>query len=102
MIDSDYVLLLRPLNPQRGITVLPAVDPVIEETGARGIVVAKSLKSRQTVSKRSLGGPKRHSSGIGKRALARPLCWSPWISLITFRSFRFEPMAHMLISVALR
>jgi hypothetical protein len=28
MVDSDNVLLLRPLSPERGITVLPAVDPV--------------------------------------------------------------------------
>jgi hypothetical protein len=38
--DSDNVLLLRPLNAERGITVLPAVDPVIEIKGAQGVVVA--------------------------------------------------------------
>ena len=27
LLDSDDVLLLRPLRPERGITVLPAVDP---------------------------------------------------------------------------
>ncbi|MBW3567830.1 MAG: NIPSNAP family protein [Proteobacteria bacterium] len=39
MIDSDNVLLLRPLSPERGIPVLPAVDVVQERDGAQGIVV---------------------------------------------------------------
>ncbi|MGA9420856.1 MAG: hypothetical protein WBW61_00730, partial [Rhodanobacteraceae bacterium] len=37
---SDNVLLLRPLTPDRGISVLPAVDPVDETRGAQGVVVA--------------------------------------------------------------
>lgn len=41
LIDSDNVLLLRPLSPERGIPVLPAVDPVSEEKGAQGVVVAQ-------------------------------------------------------------
>jgi len=41
MVDSDNVLLLRPLSPEGGITVLPAVDPVTETKGAQGIVVAQ-------------------------------------------------------------
>ena len=41
IVDSDDVLLLRPLAPARGITVLPAVDPVRETEGARGVVVAQ-------------------------------------------------------------
>jgi hypothetical protein len=40
LLDSDDVLLLAPLVA-RGITVLPAVDPVRETAGARGIVVAR-------------------------------------------------------------
>lgn len=39
--DSDNVLLLRPLSPERGITLLPAVDPVLETDGARGVMVAQ-------------------------------------------------------------
>jgi hypothetical protein len=39
--DSDNVMLLRPLHPDHGIIVLPAVDPVSEEHGAQGIVVAQ-------------------------------------------------------------
>jgi hypothetical protein len=37
MLDSDDVLLLRPLA---GIPVLPAVDPVNDQAGTQGIVVA--------------------------------------------------------------
>jgi hypothetical protein len=39
--DSDNVMLLRPLHAEQGVTVLPAVDPVTEEHGAQGIVVAQ-------------------------------------------------------------
>jgi|SRR5690348_2558635 hypothetical protein len=39
--DSDNVMLLRPLHPDQGITVLPAVDPVTEDQGAQGVVVAQ-------------------------------------------------------------
>ncbi len=39
--ESDNVLLLRPLAPQTGVPVLPAVDPVDEPQGARGVVVAQ-------------------------------------------------------------
>jgi hypothetical protein len=38
---SDNVLLLRPLTPQTEVTVLPAVDPVDEPHGARGVAVAQ-------------------------------------------------------------
>ncbi len=38
--DSDNVMLMRPLHPGRGVTVLPAIDPVLEPDGARGVVVA--------------------------------------------------------------
>ncbi len=38
---SDNVLLLRPLNVESGVPVLPAVDPVDEPGGARGVVVAQ-------------------------------------------------------------
>ena len=41
MTDYSNVLLLQPLSPERGITVLPAVDPVHEEEGAQGIVIAQ-------------------------------------------------------------
>jgi hypothetical protein len=39
--DSDNVLLMRPLRPDLGVTVLPAVDPVAEASGAQGVVVAQ-------------------------------------------------------------
>lgn len=41
MTDSDNVLLLRPLRPDRGIMVLPAVDPVAEPSGAQGVMLAQ-------------------------------------------------------------
>jgi hypothetical protein len=37
----DNVLLLRPLTPEHAVTVLPAVDPVKEPGGAKGVVVAQ-------------------------------------------------------------
>ena len=39
--ESDNVLLLRPLTPETGVTVLPTVDPVDEPHGANGVVVAQ-------------------------------------------------------------
>jgi hypothetical protein len=39
--SSDNVLLLRPLTQDTGVVVLPAVDPVDEPQGARGVVVAQ-------------------------------------------------------------
>jgi hypothetical protein len=41
IVDSDNVMLLRPLSPDRGIPILPAVDPIAEANGAQGIVVAQ-------------------------------------------------------------
>lgn len=41
MVDSDNVLLLRPLTTARGVPVLPAVDPIKEWKGVRGMVVAQ-------------------------------------------------------------
>jgi hypothetical protein len=46
LVDSDDVLLLRPLAPERGVVVLPAVDPVDEAAGARGVVVAQIFAPR--------------------------------------------------------
>jgi hypothetical protein len=41
MVDSDNVMLMRPLTPDRGVTILPAVDPVMESQGAQGVIVAQ-------------------------------------------------------------
>jgi hypothetical protein len=48
LADSDNVLLLRPLRAEDAVMVLPEVDPVIEERGTEGIVVAQifALKSQ--------------------------------------------------------
>ncbi|KRE89535.1 hypothetical protein ASG87_04205 [Frateuria sp. Soil773] len=45
--DSDNVMLMRPLHPDQGVTVLPAVDPVAEPSGAQGIVVAQIFAVRK-------------------------------------------------------
>lgn len=47
MTDSDNVMLLRPLNPERELTILPAVDPVTEPKGAQGLVVAQIFTVKQ-------------------------------------------------------
>lgn len=39
--DSNNVMLLKPLDAESGILVLPAVDPVIEPQGAQGVVIAE-------------------------------------------------------------
>ena len=41
LIDHTNVLLLRPLSPEKGLPVLPAVDAVDEADTARGVVVAQ-------------------------------------------------------------
>jgi hypothetical protein len=47
MVDVNNVLLLRPLSPERGVLVLPAVDPVLEPKGAQGVVVAQIFAVRE-------------------------------------------------------
>jgi NIPSNAP protein len=39
--DSDNVMLMRPLHANQDVTVLPAVDPVLEPNRAGGVVVAQ-------------------------------------------------------------
>jgi hypothetical protein len=46
MTESDNVMLLRPLSLERGVPILPAVDPVSEANGAQGIVVAQIFAVR--------------------------------------------------------
>ena len=45
IVDSDDVLLLRPLTPDSGLPALRAVDPVAEPRGAQGAVVAQIFKA---------------------------------------------------------
>lgn len=47
LVDFHNVLLLRPLDLARGVLVLPAVDPLTEPEGARGIVVAQIFAVRE-------------------------------------------------------
>jgi len=44
--DHTNVLLLRPLHPGRSVSVLPAVDPIAEHEGARGLVIAQLFAVR--------------------------------------------------------
>jgi NIPSNAP len=46
LIDHTNVLLLQPLQPGRGISVLPAVDPIADSEGARGLVIAQVFAVR--------------------------------------------------------
>jgi len=46
LIDHTNVLLLRPLHPGRSVSVLPAVDPIAEHEGARGLVIAQLFAVR--------------------------------------------------------
>lgn len=46
LVDSDNVLLLRPFDPERGMTILPAVDPAKDPGGAQGTVVAQVFALR--------------------------------------------------------
>ncbi len=41
LVDSDNVLLLHPVDSQRSVVILPAVDPVKETSGAQGVVIAQ-------------------------------------------------------------
>jgi hypothetical protein len=45
IVDSDNVLLLRPLYPDSDMPALRAVDPVAEPLGARGVVVAQLFQA---------------------------------------------------------
>lgn len=44
IVDSDDVLLLRPAYPGSGLAPLRAVDPVLEQDGAQGVVAAQIFK----------------------------------------------------------
>lgn len=47
IIDSDDVLLLRPLHAGSGIPALPAVDPVTEPDGAHGMALVQLFPVRE-------------------------------------------------------
>jgi hypothetical protein len=47
MIDSDNVLLLHPLSPEHELKILPAVDPVREKDGFKGIIAAQIFKIQE-------------------------------------------------------
>jgi hypothetical protein len=87
--DSDNVMLLRPLHADHGVMVLPAVDPVTEERGAQGVVVAQifTVKKGQEeafANRRKLPLPRTAST-----ACTRPACWCRWTCRTTFPSCRY-------------
>jgi hypothetical protein len=41
IVNADNDMLLRPLAADRGIPVLPAVDPITDQNASRGVVVAE-------------------------------------------------------------
>ncbi len=47
MIDSDNVLLLKPVDPERPIRMLPAVDPVREKDGAHGLGIVQIFQVKK-------------------------------------------------------
>src|SRR6185437_5588546 len=71
---SDNVLLLRPLNTNTGVTVLPAVDPVDEPHGAQGVAVVQifavkkgdedAFAQRAQAAFRRYEGAKVHPAGV--------------------------------------
>jgi hypothetical protein len=73
--DSDNVWLLHPLASERGLTILPAVDPVMEPDGAHGVAVALYLRSMQTAWKRLANKPSPRSPVTERRAHERLACW---------------------------
>jgi hypothetical protein len=75
LVDGDNVLLLRPLNPGRGVTILPAVDPAKEPSGAEGIVVAQIFRMKPESLKKFPPKPKLHSRPIGQPVHARRVYW---------------------------
>jgi hypothetical protein len=78
MTDSDNVLLLRPLSPERRIDILPAVDPITEANGAQGTVVAQYLRSKRTALKRLLKKLNRRLPAIEPQAREKPASWLRW------------------------
>jgi hypothetical protein len=46
MVDSDNVLLLQPIDDSAALPVLPAVDPLEDPSGSRGVVVAQIFAVR--------------------------------------------------------
>ena len=75
MTDSDNVLLLRPLSRERGITVLPAVDPVKEEKGAQGIAIAQIFAVKAGNVDAFAQQAESTFGRYREAGAARPLCW---------------------------
>jgi hypothetical protein len=78
MLDHTNVLLLAPLDPQRGIAVLRAVDPVRDRDSPRGVAVAQvfAVKSGSIASFVEVSAPifeAYRSAGIHEAGVLRTL-----------------------------
>ncbi len=74
LIDHTNVLLLRPLAPEAGLPVLPAVDAVDELRAARGVVVAQVFAVKPGASNVETFAAAAAETFAGYRAAgARPL-----------------------------
>ena len=68
--DSDDVLLLRPLRPDRGVDVLPAVDVASEVDGPRGVAVAQvfGVTAAEDFAARAAGAFARYGASGAREA----------------------------------
>jgi hypothetical protein len=79
MTDSDNVMLLRPLAPEQGVTILPAVDPVTEAAGAEGIVVAQIFAVKANSVEAFAKAAERRLQATGPLACVKPGYWLRWM-----------------------
>ena len=61
MVNFDNVLLLRPLNSEKEVPVLPAVDPVTEKHGAQGVLNVERSENGRNEVPGNLDSPNRSS-----------------------------------------
>jgi hypothetical protein len=88
--DSDNVLLLRPLTPDRGVAVLSMVDPVTEPDGAQGEVVAQIFALKAVGVDSFVRQADLRPAEL--LACAKPASSLLWMCRTTFHSSVFGPM----------
>jgi len=79
MTDSDNVMLLRPLGPERGVPILPAVDPVTEVKGAQGIVVAQIFALKANSVEAFAKAVETTFASYRAAGHAKPASWLRWM-----------------------
>jgi hypothetical protein len=75
MTDSDNVLLLRPLSPERASRSYLQLTLLKKKKALKASPLLRSLPSRQATSMPLPVRLSQHSVGIERGALARLLCW---------------------------